>query len=1545
VSKRVFLAIVLALGLVLALCPTQTARAATPRYVATAGSDAGDCSDSANPCRTISYAIGQAIAGDTINVAAGTYDSSTETFPIDIGKTLFLMGAQANADPRPSQGGRTGGESVIDADETSSAVLRVVTTSGVEINGFTITGGTGDMVEESGHADNLLFRYNILYDDLASAGDEAIQVKYSDGVVMEYNYAYDVKQDALNLSASSNGVVRYNEVHDIHSENAAIYCYDATNIDIIGNLVYDVPNNDGIKLGDSGDGSTGGVVSDNEVHDAAEDGITIYASGVTVENNTIYNCDSENGALYLYGADNSTVTGNEIYNNDAIGLLVHSSSNVTVRENNIHGNDDTNDTKYTGSAGIWLTSEASTMDVADNCITGNADFGVKNEATTVTDAEGNWWGAADGPSGAGSGSGDSVSTNVDYDPWATAPIVGVCAPASPDADITVHAYADYPNPDTGYAGYRVRVYHAGGGYITYKDTDASGDATFTLDNGDYTYTVEKWGATSAPQSFTVAGVDQTLDHHLSVITVHAYADYPAADTGYEGYRARLYLAGGAYMTYRDTDSSGNAYFVVPVPTGDDQFEYTVEKWGAYSEKQSIDVDYCSDKTVDHHLSVVTVHAYANHPAAGTGYKGYRVRLYLADGTYMTYRDTEDSGNAYFVVPVPAGENQFEYNVEKWAAYSEKQSIDVDYCSDTTVDHHLSVITVHAYADYPAAGTGYKGYRVRLYLAGGAYMTYRDTDSSGNAYFVVPVPAGDDQFEYNVERWAAYSEKQSIDVDYCSDKTVDHHLSVITVHAYADYPADNTGYKGYRVRLYLADGTYMTYRDTDDSGNAYFVVPVPAGDDQFKYDVERWKAYSERRSIDVTYCSDTTVDHHLSVVTIHAYTGTSLPGTVQPGARVRLYLADDTYMTYRDTDSNGDARFVVPVPAGSEQFKYTVEKGCHNSQLVAITVTYCQDKLVNHRLVANITIKAGDTDGTGHEGYKVEVYKPGATYPFASQVSGVDGLTTFELDALTDYQYTVRQNVNWTRKSARVDFTTCSDATIEYKLAKIDIRVAGGGSANYKVEIYSQGQTYAFTNQSVPANGTMTAYVVDGDYEYTVRYDANWTRKSERVDFTVAPPSSPADDQSLTFNLAKIDVQVAGNGSASYKVELYAKGQTYAFTSAVVNPGDTMTVYGVDGDYQYTVRYNANWTKRSARVDFTVSRTEAPPVVTCGNRSLTFNLAKIDIQVAGSGSASYKVELYAKGQTYAFTSAVVNPGDTMTVYGVDGDYQYTVRYNANWTKRSARVDFTVGRSESGDTVTCGNESLTFNLAKIDIQVTGGGAASYQVELYAQGQTYAFTSAVVNAGDTMTVYGVDGDYQYTVRYNANWTKKSARVDFTVGCTGSGDIVTCGNESLTYELAEIAIEVVNKRGQGLAGFKVEVYADGQTYAFANQTTPSSGEVVFYLVDGAHEYRVRKDCYDSGRVDFTVTRSISGDVVTAHDQSITHHATVNVTIKVSDGLGVGHKSYLVRVYHAGGSQVAYQWSNSSGMTGFELDAPADYEYLVEKNGAKSQKYPVSGW
>jgi hypothetical protein len=62
----------------------------------------------------------------------------------------------------------------------------------------------------------------------------------------------------------------------------------------------------------------------------------------------------------------------------------------------------------------------------------NLPSGVTNKAAALLVAENNWWGAADGPGPVGPGTGDPVSTNVDYTPWLgsapspACPPVGTC---------------------------------------------------------------------------------------------------------------------------------------------------------------------------------------------------------------------------------------------------------------------------------------------------------------------------------------------------------------------------------------------------------------------------------------------------------------------------------------------------------------------------------------------------------------------------------------------------------------------------------------------------------------------------------------------------------------------------------------------------------------------------------------------------------------------------------------------------------------------------------------------------------------------------------------------------------------------------------------------------------------------------------------------------------------------------------------------------------------------------------------------------------------
>jgi hypothetical protein len=77
-----------------------------------------------------------------------------------------------------------------------------------------------------------------------------------------------------------------------------------------------------------------------------------------------------------------------------------------------------------GGVAISAESLADVVSVTGSCIMGNSDASFFNDGDSMQTATGNWWGASSGPSGAGPGTGDSVSAYVDYGGFLTEPILG-----------------------------------------------------------------------------------------------------------------------------------------------------------------------------------------------------------------------------------------------------------------------------------------------------------------------------------------------------------------------------------------------------------------------------------------------------------------------------------------------------------------------------------------------------------------------------------------------------------------------------------------------------------------------------------------------------------------------------------------------------------------------------------------------------------------------------------------------------------------------------------------------------------------------------------------------------------------------------------------------------------------------------------------------------------------------------------------------------------------------------------------------------------------
>jgi hypothetical protein len=194
--------------------------------------------------------------------------------------------------------------------------------------------------------------------------------------------------------------------------------YDDDDVRIAGNtfgmspLGTQATSDTGIEVSGLAASTTGFEISDN-TFGWVETGIELDATAgdVVVAGNTFGGGDggSPYGSVAAIRAGRSAsyvIRDNLIQNSELLGIIVEDDATLAAASRN-------------------------------NCLVGNF-FGLTNTTGADISFEGNWWGDVSGPSQAGPGTGDAVSTMVDYDPWLTAP-PRQCntAPSAADASFTV----------------------------------------------------------------------------------------------------------------------------------------------------------------------------------------------------------------------------------------------------------------------------------------------------------------------------------------------------------------------------------------------------------------------------------------------------------------------------------------------------------------------------------------------------------------------------------------------------------------------------------------------------------------------------------------------------------------------------------------------------------------------------------------------------------------------------------------------------------------------------------------------------------------------------------------------------------------------------------------------------------------------------------------------------------------------------------------------------------------------------------------------------
>jgi hypothetical protein len=404
---------------------------------------------------TIQSAVTAATAGDTIIVCGGRY---AENVVVD--KSVTIRG---QGDPKVVP---TGEDANTDNSAGALQIAFRVDADDVTIRDLTVDGqGNPDLTKNK---DN--FRYAVRLPFVTppptTTGHNRLTVRnlnirniYRRAIQLEGGTGHVIAGNDIDRVDVGFGVIAFetkataitnNKIKHSPEGIGSNYLTTAVNapvLDIAGNDINQVDF--GLDISGLGAGST---VHDNkvDVKGGANDGIGAivqYATGhVELTSNRIEGSHGDAGAWLYHNEEDSdvVVAGNDIRAADSEDTGVGSATGIFMTDDgDLFGDEDGSSYADVNHNEIrhWVrgvhvyrngdepppgrpVQPTIRGSFTANCIQENRAWGMLVSGTNAAvggdvAAENNWWGAKDGPSGAGPGHGDAVSPLVDFTPWAT----------------------------------------------------------------------------------------------------------------------------------------------------------------------------------------------------------------------------------------------------------------------------------------------------------------------------------------------------------------------------------------------------------------------------------------------------------------------------------------------------------------------------------------------------------------------------------------------------------------------------------------------------------------------------------------------------------------------------------------------------------------------------------------------------------------------------------------------------------------------------------------------------------------------------------------------------------------------------------------------------------------------------------------------------------------------------------------------------------------------------------------------------------------------